>query len=99
MEDIDVEKICDVITFLQDNEQYGDDWSDAIAEQFYRHWDGYPTGHGADIAMALLNASLTERKKYIRFDGKKCDESVLNNRNWCQHFLKELCKQDIELCK
>ena len=32
MEDIDIEKICDVITFLQDNEQYGDDWSDAIAE-------------------------------------------------------------------
>jgi hypothetical protein len=26
MEDIDIEKICDVITFLQDNEQYGDDW-------------------------------------------------------------------------
>lgn len=34
MEDIDVEKICDVITFLQDNEQYGDDWSDAIAELY-----------------------------------------------------------------
>lgn len=23
-----------VITFLQDNEQYGDDWSDAIAELY-----------------------------------------------------------------
>lgn len=34
MENIDVEKICDVITFLQDNEQYGDDWSDAIAELY-----------------------------------------------------------------
>lgn len=34
MEDIDIEKICDVITFLQDNEQYGDDWSDAIAELY-----------------------------------------------------------------
>lgn len=70
---------------------------DVTVAKFYRHWDGYPTGHGADIAMALLNASLTERKKYIRFDGKKCDKSVLNNRNWCQHFLKELCKQDIDI--
>lgn len=34
MDNIDVEKICDVITFLQDNEQYGDDWSDAIAELY-----------------------------------------------------------------
>ena len=25
------------------------------------------------------------------------DESVLNNRNWCQHFLKELCKQDMDI--
>lgn len=32
MENIDVEKIFDVITFLQYNEQYGDDWSDEIAE-------------------------------------------------------------------
>lgn len=40
---------------------------DVTVAKFYRHWDGYPTGHGADIAMALLNASLTERKKYIRF--------------------------------
>lgn len=70
---------------------------DVTVAKFYRHRDGYPTGHGADIAMALLNASLTERKKYIRFDGKKYDKSVLNNRNWCQHFLKELCKQDMDI--
>lgn len=70
---------------------------DVTVAKFYRHWDGYPTGHGADIAMALLNASLTERKKYISFDGKKRDKSVLNNRNWCQHFLKELCKQDMDI--
>lgn len=70
---------------------------DVTVAKFYRHWDGYPTGHGADIATALLNASLTERKKYIDFDGKECDRSVLNNRNWCQHFLKELCKQDMDI--
>lgn len=32
MENINVEKIYDVINFLKDNEQYGDDWSDEIAE-------------------------------------------------------------------
>ena len=32
MEDIDVEKIFDVISFLEYNEQYGYDWRDEIAE-------------------------------------------------------------------
>lgn len=32
MENIDVEKIFDVICFLEYNEQYGDDWHDEIAE-------------------------------------------------------------------
>lgn len=70
---------------------------DVTVAKFYRHHDGYPTGHGSDIAAAIVNAAYTEHKKYIRFDGKKCDESVLNNRNWCQHFLKELCKQDMDI--
>lgn len=34
MENIDIEKIYDVINFLQDNEQYGDDWHDEIAELY-----------------------------------------------------------------
>lgn len=34
MEDIDVEKICDVISFLQYNEQLGLDWKDEIAELY-----------------------------------------------------------------
>lgn len=70
---------------------------DVTVAKFYRHWDGYPTGHGADIAAALLNASLTKRKKYIRFDGEVGDRSVLNNRNWCQHFLKEFCQLDTDI--
>ena len=70
---------------------------DITVAKFYRHWDGYPTGHGADIAMALLNASLTKRKKYISFDGKVGDRSVLNNRNWCQHFLKEFCQLNTDI--
>lgn len=70
---------------------------DVTVARFYRHWDGYPMGHGADIAAAIVNAACTERQKYIRFDGKECDRSVLNNRNWCQHFLKELCKLDMDI--
>lgn len=70
---------------------------DVVVAKFYRHYDGYPTGHGSDIAMALLNAALTEHKKYTLFDGKECDKAVLNNRNWCQHFLKELCKLDMDI--
>lgn len=70
---------------------------DVTVAKFYRHYDGYPIAHGSDIAMALLNAALTERKKYTRFDGKECDRAALNNRNWCQHFLKELCKQDMDI--
>lgn len=70
---------------------------DVVVAKFYRHWDGYPTGHGNDIAVALANAALTEHKKYTCFDGKEYYKAVLNNRNWCQHFLKELCKQDIDI--
>lgn len=43
---------------------------DVTVAKFYRHYDGYLTGHGADIAAAIVNAACTERKKYIRFDGK-----------------------------
>lgn len=70
---------------------------DVTVARFYRHWDGYPLGHGADIATAIVNAACTERQKYVRFDGKECDRSVLNNRNWCQHLLKELCKLDMDI--
>ena len=70
---------------------------DVTVAKFYRHYDGYLTGHRADIAAAIVNAACTERKKYISFDGNEYDRSVLNNRNWCQHFLKELCKLDMDI--
>ena len=47
---------------------------DVTVAKFYRHYDGYLMGHGSDIAAAIANAACTKRKKYIRFDGKKCDE-------------------------
>ena len=52
---------------------------------------------GADIAAAIVNAACTEHKKCVLFDGKEYDRSVLNNRNCCQHFLKELCKLDMDI--
>lgn len=70
---------------------------DVTVAKFYRNYDGYLTFHDRDIAMALADAALAEHKKYTRFDGKECEKSVLNNRNWCQHFLKELCKQDVDI--
>lgn len=39
--------------------------------RFYRHFDSYPSGHGADIATAILAADK-------RWKGE------VNNRNWCQ---------------
>lgn len=64
--------------------------------KFYRHCDGYPSGHGADIASALVDAALTKPEKYMVLD-KEYVHAVLNNRNWCQHLFKELCKKDIDI--
>lgn len=50
--------------------------------RFYRHCDGYPEGNGADLAVAL---ALVEA------------EGETNNRNLSQHFLKMLCRQDIDI--
>lgn len=47
--------------------------------RFYRHWDGYPSGHGYAIAKALVEAS---------------GHLNANNRNWAQHFMAELLKDD-----
>ena len=77
---------------LKTNEQ-----EEKIIAKFYRRWNGYPAGHGRDIAIALDYAAITDPKTYTHFNGKKYKKVVLNNRNWCQHFLKELCKQDIDI--
>ena len=52
--------------------------------RFYRHWDGYPDGHGADIARSVIEAN---------------DDTRKNNRNWAQHVLARLfsCVADMEL--
>lgn len=58
--------------------------------RIYRHWDGDPAGHGADIAAALVAASNTPASTWLSFSGEERSRSVLNNRNWGQHFLRYL---------
>ena len=50
--------------------------------RFYRHCDGYPEGHGYQMAIALAEAE---------FDG------MSNNRNWAQQFLAKLCAMDCDI--
>ena len=61
---------------------------------FYRHWDGYPSCHAIDIANSLVVASRT-KPEHIDFSGASVERDILNNRNWCQHFLKAMCMADI----
>lgn len=57
---------------------------------FYRHYDGYPSCHAVDIANSLIVASRT-KPEHIDFSGASVERDILNNRNWCQHFLKAMC--------
>ena len=75
--------------------------------RFYRHWDGYPEGHGLDMAMAVaaVDARVAAFKEY---DGDLNDmeawrawrrESMRlpNNRNWVQMFCGELFNMDLDV--
>ncbi len=53
---------------------------DVNVMKFYRHWDGYPSGHGFELAKALMRAS-----------GKS-----VNNRNWAQHFMSAFLDADTD---
>lgn len=52
--------------------------------RFYRHWDGYPSCHGAMMAQACIDAN---------------EDKGLNNRNWCQHVMAHMFadQADIEV--
>ena len=63
---------------------------------FYRHWDGYPSCHAIDIANSLVVASRT-KPEHIDLSGASVEMDVLNNRNWCQHFLKAMCMADADI--
>ena len=64
---------------------------------FYRHWDGYPSCHAIDIANSLVVASRTKPEQHIDFSGASVERDILNNRNWCQHFLKAMCMADADI--
>ena len=64
---------------------------------FYRHWDGYPSCHAIDIANSLVVASRTKPEQHIDFSGASVERNILNNRNWCQHFLKAMCMVDADI--
>lgn len=64
---------------------------------FYRHWDGYPSCHAIDIASSLVVASRTKPEQHIDFSGASVERDILNNRNWCQHFLKAMCMADADI--
>ena len=63
---------------------------------FYRHYDGYPSCHAIDIANSLVVASRT-KPEHIDFSGASVERDILNNRNWCQHFLKAMCMADADI--
>ena len=63
---------------------------------FYRHYDGYPSCHAIDIANSLVVASRT-KPEHIDFSGASVERDILNNRNWCQHFLKAICMADADI--
>lgn len=50
--------------------------------RFYRHWDGYPSGHGMDLVDACKAAN---------------NDSGINNRNWCQHVMAHLFAKDADM--
>ena len=60
--------------------------------RFYRHCDGYPEGHGLDMAQAFVEA---ERKGTANRDRWISDG--LNNRNWAQKCFAELFSSDCDL--
>lgn len=58
--------------------------------------NGYPSCHAIDIASSLVVASRT-KPEHIDFSGASVERDILNNRNWCQHFLKAMCMADADI--
>ena len=50
--------------------------------RFYRHWDGYPSGHGMDLVNACKAAN---------------NDVGINNRNWCQHVMAHLFATTVDM--
>lgn len=63
--------------------------------RFYRHCDGYPEGHGLDMATAFLAAEQNDMPDPD--DGFGWMKPTLNNRNWVQHCFKYLFNMNCDL--
>jgi hypothetical protein len=63
--------------------------------RFYRHCDGYPEGHGCDVATACVEALRKGTEKHTSPWGYEFQ--TLNNRNWAQHVFGELFNMDCDL--
>lgn len=61
--------------------------------RFYRHWDGYPEGHGKDIAEAVLAAEERYMPKPDSYSYYDC----LTNRNWCQRLMRFLFENETDM--
>ena len=61
--------------------------------RFYRHWDGYPDGHGLEIAKACLDAERAYMPKPDEYSYRNC----LTNRNWCQRLLVYLFNNETDM--
>lgn len=66
------------ITIIKNHEKWID-WDTRVPVEktgellrFYRHMDGYPDGHGLQMAAAFMDAQI---------------DGIIDNRNWCAVFL------------
>ena len=60
--------------------------------RFYRHFDGYPAGHGMDLANACLKVEEFIDKTEVGGYGHG-----LNNRNWAQYVFGQLFNMDVDI--
>lgn len=58
-------------TIIRQTTYWGEEADTEELMRFYRHCDGYPEGHGIDMAMAVIEV----------------DCMGIDNRSWCQPFL------------
>lgn len=66
------------VTILRNHEKWNDWKTGEVVERggelmrFYRHCDGYPDGHGLEMAVSIVSAKI---------------DGVIDNRNWCAAML------------
>lgn len=79
-------------TIVKQHNYYYDGDEEVELFRFYRHCDGYPSGHGLDMAESFIRA---EEKGTA--DKNRWFSQGLNNRNWAQKCFAELFAADCDL--